>query len=150
MAKQPTTSSTEAFSLLTDFDIHLFKSGKHYKLYEKLGAHPVTNQGKEGTYFAVWAPNARSAENIENAKDTEGVEVVFGDLSSGYIADDGFFLNTTVKKNIWGIISGKFWGLKPNSQEKNIQVFMENKFNLVKLLYFPFTKEAHLFNFKMG
>lgn len=66
MAKQPTTSSTEAFSLLTDFDIHLFKSGKHYKLYEKLGAHPVTNQGKEGTYFAVWAPNAREISVIGN------------------------------------------------------------------------------------
>lgn len=43
------------FSLLTDLDLYLFNEGKHYKLYEKLGAH-VT---KDGVYFAVWAPNAR-------------------------------------------------------------------------------------------
>ena len=34
----------DSFSLLTDYDIHLFRSGKHFKLYEKLGAHPVTHQ----------------------------------------------------------------------------------------------------------
>jgi 1,4-alpha-glucan branching enzyme len=27
--------------LFTDFDIDLFKAGKHYRLYEKLGAHPL-------------------------------------------------------------------------------------------------------------
>ena len=48
--------TAEFFTLLTDFDIHLFKSGKHFKLYEKLGAHPATFNGQEGTYFAVWAP----------------------------------------------------------------------------------------------
>ncbi len=46
------------FSLLTDFDVHLFKAGKHFKLYEKLGSHVVENEGKKGTHFAVWAPNA--------------------------------------------------------------------------------------------
>lgn len=51
-------------SLLTDFDIDLFKSGKHYKLYEKLGSHPITVDGKEGVYFAVWAPNAEKVEII--------------------------------------------------------------------------------------
>jgi 1,4-alpha-glucan branching enzyme len=60
-----TTETTfETFSLLTDFDIHLFRSGKHYKLYEKLGAHPATFKGLEGTYFAVWAPNATSISVI--------------------------------------------------------------------------------------
>jgi 1,4-alpha-glucan branching enzyme len=56
----------ESFSLLSDFDIHLFKSGKHFKLYQKMGAHAVTFQQKEGTYFAVWAPNARSVSVIGN------------------------------------------------------------------------------------
>jgi 1,4-alpha-glucan branching enzyme len=46
------------FSLLTDLDIHLFREGTHYRLYEKLGAHVVNKDGVEGTYFAVWAPNA--------------------------------------------------------------------------------------------
>ena len=54
------------FTLLTDFDIHLFKSGKHYNLYEKLGAHEVTVKRKKGTYFAVWAPSAKSVSVIGN------------------------------------------------------------------------------------
>jgi 1,4-alpha-glucan branching enzyme len=45
-------------SFLTDQDIYLFKQGNHFKLYEKLGAHPVTVSGEKGTLFSVWAPNA--------------------------------------------------------------------------------------------
>jgi len=52
--------------LLSDFDIHLFKDGKHYRLYEKLGAHPLTFHGKQGTYFAVWAPGAKKVSVIGN------------------------------------------------------------------------------------
>ncbi|MFH0825084.1 MAG: 1,4-alpha-glucan branching protein GlgB [Pseudomonadota bacterium] len=46
------------FSLLTDDDLFLFNEGSHFRLYEKLGAHPATVNGVNGTYFAVWAPNA--------------------------------------------------------------------------------------------
>nr|WP_232500440.1 1,4-alpha-glucan branching protein GlgB [Hydrogenobacter thermophilus] len=42
-------------SMITDYDIYLFKEGSHCRLYEKLGAHPLEG----GVYFAVWAPNAR-------------------------------------------------------------------------------------------
>jgi 1,4-alpha-glucan branching enzyme len=45
-------------SLLTADDLHLFNEGTHYRLYEKLGAHPGEVDGKAGTHFAVWAPNA--------------------------------------------------------------------------------------------
>lgn len=45
-------------SLFTDFDIHLFREGKHHRLYEKLGAHVHEHKGVNGTVFAVWAPNA--------------------------------------------------------------------------------------------
>lgn len=48
----------KAYSLFTEFDIYLFKSGKHYRLYEKFGARTITVDGVEGTYFAVWAPTA--------------------------------------------------------------------------------------------
>ncbi|MBT8204319.1 MAG: 1,4-alpha-glucan branching protein GlgB, partial [Eudoraea sp.] len=51
-------------SLFTDFDINLFKAGKHFRLYEKLGAHPLELNGVKGTYFAVWAPAARSVSVI--------------------------------------------------------------------------------------
>jgi len=45
-------------SFLSDQDIYLFKQGNHFKLYEKLGAHPLTVGDEKGTLFSVWAPNA--------------------------------------------------------------------------------------------
>jgi 1,4-alpha-glucan branching enzyme len=45
--------------LLTEQDLYLFNEGTHYRLYDKLGAHPRHGEGSEGTAFAVWAPNAR-------------------------------------------------------------------------------------------
>jgi len=56
----------EGYSRFTDFDIALFQSGKHYKLYEKLGSHVVEHNGVVGTYFAVWAPNAQYIAVIAN------------------------------------------------------------------------------------
>jgi len=51
-------------SLLSDLDIHLFRSGHHYKLYEKLGSHVTEVDGQKGTHFAVWAPDARAVSVI--------------------------------------------------------------------------------------
>jgi len=56
--EEVTADQSEHFSLLSEFDIFLFKSGQHFKLYDKLGSHVVKHNGVEGTYFAVWAPNA--------------------------------------------------------------------------------------------
>jgi len=42
---------------LTDLDIYLFKQGRHTRLYEQFGAHPISID-KPGTRFVVWAPNA--------------------------------------------------------------------------------------------
>lgn len=53
-----------AHSLFTDFDVALFKSGKHYRLYEKFGSHITTIDEVEGTYFAVWAPTANQVSVI--------------------------------------------------------------------------------------
>ncbi len=52
--------------LIGDLDRHLFAEGNHYEIYDKLGAHPMTYEGVDGTYFAVWAPNARSVSVIGN------------------------------------------------------------------------------------
>ena len=60
------TSNVIAHSLLTEFDISLFASGKHFKLYEKLGSTPMELDGVQGTYFAVWAPNAEALSVIGN------------------------------------------------------------------------------------
>ena len=49
---------------ITDYDIHLFREGKHYSLYEKLGSHIITHKGTQGTFFAVWAPNAKAVSVI--------------------------------------------------------------------------------------
>ena len=44
--------------LYTDEDLKKFAAGIHYKIYEKMGAHPMTVNGTEGVYFSVWAPCA--------------------------------------------------------------------------------------------
>jgi len=41
-------------SPITEQDLYLFNEGTNFRLYEHLGAHA----GAEGTWFAVWAPNA--------------------------------------------------------------------------------------------
>ena len=53
------TDVRAANSLITEHDIYLFKEGSHFRLYHKLGAHPMVVDGVAGTRFAVWAPNAR-------------------------------------------------------------------------------------------
>lgn len=45
-------------AVLGEQDFFLFNEGSHYRLYEKLGAHPCVRDGQAGTQFAVWAPGA--------------------------------------------------------------------------------------------
>lgn len=45
---------------LSELDTYLFAKGTHYEIYEKMGAHLAEENGEKGTYFAVWAPNAKS------------------------------------------------------------------------------------------
>jgi len=47
-----------------ELDQYLFNRGTHYRLYEKLGAHPCEHEGSAGTHFAVWAPNAKSVSVV--------------------------------------------------------------------------------------
>jgi 1,4-alpha-glucan branching enzyme len=49
---------------LTDYDVYLFAEGTYARGYEKLGAHPEERDGRLGTRFAVWAPNARAVSVI--------------------------------------------------------------------------------------
>ncbi len=57
-------AQVKPFSLFTEFDINLFKAGKHYRLYEKFGSHEMTVDKIKGTYFAVWAPSAKAVSVI--------------------------------------------------------------------------------------
>jgi len=51
-------------SLFTDFDISLWKAGKNFRAYDKLGSHVIEVDGTKGTYFAVWAPSARAVSVV--------------------------------------------------------------------------------------
>ncbi len=56
---------------ISDHDIYLFKEGQHFRLYEKLGAHPGQVDGVSGTHFAVWAPNAERVSVLGSFNDWE-------------------------------------------------------------------------------
>jgi 1,4-alpha-glucan branching enzyme len=59
-------------TFLTDFDRFLFGSGKHWKLYERLGAHLRSVDGHSGVNFAVWAPNAQSVQVVGDFNHWDG------------------------------------------------------------------------------
>ncbi|HDR16878.1 MAG TPA: 1,4-alpha-glucan branching protein GlgB [Desulfobacteraceae bacterium] len=56
-------------SLVTDDDVYLFNEGSHFRLYEKLGAHPVNRGDESGVCFGVWAPNAEGVSVIGSFND---------------------------------------------------------------------------------
>ncbi len=102
-------------SLFTDFDIELFKAGKHFKLYEKLGAHLIEVNGVKGVYFAVWAPTAQSVSvvgdfnywtqgehNLNVRWDSSGIwEGFIPDISKGTL------YKYKIQSNIDGIVTEK-------------------------------------------
>jgi 1,4-alpha-glucan branching enzyme len=55
----PVGPAVESHSLLTGDDIYLFNEGSHVRLYEKMGAHLCSVDGRAGATFAVWAPDAQ-------------------------------------------------------------------------------------------
>ena len=55
---------TEGTVFISEADQYLFAQGTHYDIYKKLGAHPSVENGRKGTFFGVWAPNATSVHVI--------------------------------------------------------------------------------------
>ena len=66
MAKTKKPTGT---GFITDVDRYLFGNGTHYEIFDKLGAHPKTYNGKKGMYFAVWAPHAQAVSLVCDRND---------------------------------------------------------------------------------
>jgi 1,4-alpha-glucan branching enzyme len=68
-----TTEDPFAFGpVLTDMDKYLIGEGTHKELWRVLGAHVTKHQGKAGTHFAVWAPNAQRVSVIGDFNTWDG------------------------------------------------------------------------------
>jgi 1,4-alpha-glucan branching enzyme len=80
----------------TDFDIQLFRAGKHYRIYEKLGSHIMEADGKQGVYFAVWAPTSKEVAVIGNFNRWSKTSHLLKPRWDGSGIWEGFF--TDVKK----------------------------------------------------
>jgi 1,4-alpha-glucan branching enzyme len=61
---QAPTASRSDVSLLSPEDLHLFNEGRHYRAYQKLGAHLIDDGDEPGVCFSVWAPNAEEVSVI--------------------------------------------------------------------------------------
>jgi hypothetical protein len=59
-------------NVLGDLDVYLIGEGRHRRLYEKFGAHPMSMDGVAGVAFAVWAPNARRVSVVGDFNDWDG------------------------------------------------------------------------------
>ena len=66
-------------------DQYLFAQGTHYDIYEKLGAHPSCEDGVDGMFFAVWAPNAKQVYVIGEFNDWNESETPMKRLGPGGI-----------------------------------------------------------------
>ncbi len=62
--------------VLGEQDEHYISEGAHLRLWERLGAHPMTHEGAEGVFFAVWAPNARRVSVVGPFNDWDGRRAV--------------------------------------------------------------------------
>ncbi|MCY0148367.1 1,4-alpha-glucan branching protein GlgB [Hoeflea sp. G2-23] len=58
--------------VLGPMDDYFIAEGSHLRLFDKLGAHPITHEGVEGVHFAVWAPNARRVSVVGDFNDWDG------------------------------------------------------------------------------
>jgi len=58
--------------VISEYDRYLFNEGNHYKIYEKLGAHPLQIKGVNGVLFATWAPNAKRVSVVGNFNNWDG------------------------------------------------------------------------------
>jgi 1,4-alpha-glucan branching enzyme len=58
--------------VLGPMDDYFIAEGSHLRLFDKMGAHPISHQGTNGVHFAVWAPNARRVSVVGDFNDWDG------------------------------------------------------------------------------
>ena len=86
-------------------DMSQFTNGIHSTIYEKLGAHPMTIDGVKGTYFAVWAPNAKAVSVVGDFNDWQAAEHPMRYLEAAGIYElfvPGVGVGDLYKYEIWG------------------------------------------------
>ena len=59
--------------VLGPVDDLLIAEGTHFRLFDKLGAHPILHEGADGVHFALWAPNARRVSVVGDFNDWNGL-----------------------------------------------------------------------------
>ncbi|MDX1584179.1 MAG: 1,4-alpha-glucan branching protein GlgB [Thermoanaerobaculia bacterium] len=109
---------------ISDQDIFLFAEGTHYRLYEKLGSRPLEHEGKDGIFFAVWAPNAKSVS-------------VIGDFNEW--KEDAWYLRPRSGSGIW---EGFIPDLEPGVRYKYHVVSNEGDYSVDKADPFGFMQET--------
>jgi len=57
---------------LTEYDLHLFGEGRHYRTFDLLGAHLRRRGAVEGIHFTVWAPNALRVSAVGDFNSWDG------------------------------------------------------------------------------
>ncbi|MEM5470104.1 1,4-alpha-glucan branching protein GlgB [Hoeflea sp. AS60] len=58
--------------VLGPMDDYFIAEGSHFRLFDKMGAHPIHHEGMDGVHFAVWAPNARRVSVVGDFNDWDG------------------------------------------------------------------------------
>ncbi len=84
-----TEEKKDAYSFapqITEKETKKFNAGICYDIYNKLGAHPMSINGTEGVYFAVWAPYAMRVSVVGDFNLWDGRR-----LPMRRLADSGIF-----------------------------------------------------------
>lgn len=97
-------------SPLTEEELYLFNEGTYFHMYEKMGAHQVSYDGKQGAHFAVWAPDAKKV-------------TVVGDFNGWNKANNPLF--PRAMSGIWegfipGVLKGSLYKYHVVSRYKNM------------------------------
>ena len=161
-----TTSVLPGISLFTEHDIYLFKEGSHFRLYDKFGSHPMEVDGKKGTYFSVWAPNAEKASLIGdfNGWNTDSDPLfmrwdgsgIWEGFAPGIAAGEVYKYNIVSKLENYNVEKGDpfayFWETPPRTASKVWDLnydwgdheWMENRYKSNSLNSPISTYEVHL------